>query len=337
MKIRRIFFNILFLAALVLSAACDTQKGEIPHDLEGMPVITAAIFLTEVPVLEMADAKQELAAEEREMLDRLCEKAKQLYMVEPMETKDKMTVLVRRLILSEMPGKNDTAGEIVAEYELPYKIHEHNLYNFYYDGEIFAVAEGAYSNDYPEEHNRMLSILVSQNGGEFERIDVGETEYEYQRVYFDFGGNGRIALLTDYGIFTHEVFFRADGASEWRKMGTAESFEKRYNRLADSISFFDETTGIVGTPFVDPWYTNFIRTEDSGENWNFAEKELLEDMPGSAATGECAYSVCSLHCEGNVGAALVRVEGWEADGSYAYYVYTTVDKGKTWQIASKVL
>lgn len=134
----------------------------------------------------------------------------------------------------------------------------------------------------------------------------------------------------------HEVFLRADSTADWCKIGTAESFENRYNRLVSTISFFDETTGVVGTPCVDPWYTNFIRTEDAGESWDFAQKELLEDMPDSAVSQECLYSVLSLRCEGNVGAALVRVEDWEPDGSYGYYLYTTVDKGKTWQIGQKV-
>lgn len=92
----------------------------------------------------------------------------------------------------------------------------------------------------------------------------------------------------------------------------------------------------MGTPFVDPWYTNFIRTEDAGQTWDFAEKELLENIPDSTATKEFQYAVLSLHCEGDFGAALVRVGGMEPDGSFAYYLYTTTDKGKTWQIGEKI-
>lgn len=68
----------------------------------------------------------------------------------------------------------------------------------------------------------------------------------------------------------------------------------------------------------------------------FAEKELLENIPDSTATKEFQYAVLSLHCEGDFGAALVRVGGMEPDGSFAYYLYTTADKGKTWQIGEKI-
>ncbi len=131
------------------------------------------------------------SAEESALLDRLCEKAKQLYMVEPVESENGLTILVHKQIPAKTP----------------------------------------------------------------------------------------------------------DSASEWRRLGTAESFDNRYDRLADQISFFDETTGVVGTPFVDPWYTNFIRTEDAGQTWDFAEKELLENMPDSTVAEECQYAVLNLHCE----------------------------------------
>lgn len=332
MKSRKMIFHIFFMAVFMLFAACGAKEQAVSSGLGLMYVKVPSVTGEPDDVDELTVAKRELTDKEQELLEGLCKKAMQLYMVEPVETEEEMTVLVRERILSETPKKSDTAGEIVAQYELPYKIRQHNVYNFYYDGEIFAVAEGAWSDDYPEETNQMLSILVSRNGGEFERMEIGETESVYLEVYFDFGENGRIAVLAQEGIFSHEVFLRADSTSDWRKLGTEETFHKCYGRLVSCISFFDGTTGVVGTPLVDPWYTNFIRTEDAGENWSFAEKELLEAMPDFAVTQECGYSVISLHCEGNIGAALVRVEGWKPDGSYAYYLYTTVDRGKTWQI-----
>ncbi|MDE7210144.1 MAG: hypothetical protein K2O03_01710 [Lachnospiraceae bacterium] len=341
MKHQKIFSNIIFFAISGLLAACTTKPDAASPDATPTPAInadiTSGVSVTPKPdTPPHTEVSSGSSAEESALLDRLCEKAKQLYMVEPVASENGLTILVHKQIPAKTPDEMSTVGEVVAQYELPFEIAAHNAYNFYYDGEIFAVAEGARSYDNNEEGSKTLSILVSQNGGAFERIVVGETETEYDCVYFSFGENGRIALLTDSAIRHHEVFLRPDSASEWRRLGTAESFDNRYDRLADQISFFDETTGVVGTPFVDPWYTNFIRTEDAGQTWDFAEKELLENMPDSTVTEECQYAVLNLHCEGNVGAALVRVGDLEPDGSFAYYLYTTVDKGKTWQIGEKV-
>lgn len=333
---------MLLVSISMLSTACGKKSETGTVEMKNTTKISTISDAASVAGMistgneTKTDVKCERTVQEQALLDRLCEKVMQLYMVEPVEIEEGMIVLVRERILSNIPGTNDTAGEIVAQYELPYKIRMHDIYNFYYDGEFFAVAEGAWSNDYPEESNRTLSILVSFNGGDFQRIEVGKTEYAYQEVYFDFSDTGRIALLTQGSIFAREVFLRADSASDWCKLGISENFENCYNRLVSCISFFDSMTGVVGTPFVDPWYTNFIRTEDAGENWAFAEKELLEDMPDSSAPVDCEYSVLSLRCEGNFGAALVRVAGWEDDGSYAFYLYTTVDKGKTWNIESRL-
>lgn len=341
MKYRKIVFHMLFISVLMLSAACGKKSESGTMDMESTVKISAISDAADIAGMisagrETDEIKYERTFQEQALLDRLCEKVVQFYMVEPVETEAGIVVLVRERVLSDTPGVSDTAGEIVARYELPYKIRMHNIYNFYYDGEIFAVAEGAWSNEYPQEYNNALSILVSFHGEDFQRMEVGETEYQYQEVYFDFSDTGRIVLMTQGSIFAHEIFLRANSESDWCKLGASENFENCYNRLVSCISFFDSTTGVVGTPFVDPWYTNFIRTEDAGENWFFAEKELLEDMPDSSVSEECCYSVLSLRCEGNLGAALVRVADWETDGSYAFYLYTTEDKGKTWNIESKL-
>ncbi len=318
MKKKKIFFALCISAGILLFSACGKKTEEKVESVGNLtPVLTQG--------LEMTDD---------ERLEKLCEKAKQLYTVEPVETEGNTKILVYELIPSVDARIRSSKGELVAQYELPCKLSTTDAYNFYYDGEIFAVAEGTWNPEQPEIHNNKLSIWVSWNGGEFERLEVGETERAYQTVYFGFGEDGRIALITEIDMRTHEVFLREDSRSEWKKFGTAESFGACYGRPVSCISFFDGTTGVVATPLIDPAYTNFVRTEDAGENWEFASKELLEIESG--AEKEYGYSVLRLHCEGALGAALVRVSYMEEDGSDAFYLYTTTDKGQNWKVEARV-
>lgn len=81
MKSRKMIFRIFFMAVFMLFAACGAKEQAVSSGLGLMYVKVPAVTGEPDDVDELTVAMRELTDKEEELLEGLCKKAMQLYMV----------------------------------------------------------------------------------------------------------------------------------------------------------------------------------------------------------------------------------------------------------------